>query len=89
MTFFCGGSRNRDTFIDRFDGVFVLDVDLDTLNRRLDERPADEFGHSGEERELVLRLHRTRKDFPRGGIAIDATQTVTRVVDDMLARCFG
>ncbi len=33
-TFFCGGSRNFPSFIDLFDGVFVLDVDLDTLNRR-------------------------------------------------------
>jgi shikimate kinase len=35
VTFFCGGSRNFAKFIDLFDGVFVLEVDLDTLNRRL------------------------------------------------------
>lgn len=40
VTFFWGGSRNFSKFIDLFDGVFVLEVDLDTLNRRLDERPA-------------------------------------------------
>jgi len=39
ITFFCGGSRNFSKFIDLFDGVFVLEVDLETLNRRLDERP--------------------------------------------------
>jgi broad-specificity NMP kinase len=39
VTFFCGGSRNFSEFIDLFDGVFVLEVDLDTLNRRLGERP--------------------------------------------------
>ena len=39
VTFFCGGSRNFAKFIDLFDGVFVLEIDLDTLNRRLDERP--------------------------------------------------
>jgi hypothetical protein len=42
VTFFCGGSRNFAKFIDLFDGVFVLEVDLDTLNRRLDERPDSE-----------------------------------------------
>lgn len=42
-TFFCGGSRNSSTFIDLFDDVFVLVVDLATLNRRLDERPDDEW----------------------------------------------
>jgi broad-specificity NMP kinase len=30
VTFFCGGSRNFAKFIDLFDGVFVLEVDLDT-----------------------------------------------------------
>ena len=39
VTFFCGGSRNFAKFIDLFDGVFVLEVDLDTSHRRLDERP--------------------------------------------------
>lgn len=37
VTFFCGGSRNFLRFIDLFDEVFVLDVDLDTLHRRLDQ----------------------------------------------------
>jgi len=89
LTFFCGGSRNFDRFVDLFDGVFVLEVDVATLNRRLDERPADEFGHTSEERELVLRLHRTREDVPSGGTVIDATGPVTRVVEDILARCGG
>ena len=87
LTFFCGGSRNFDEFIDLFDEVFVLDVDLATLNRRLDERAADEFGHSGADRELVLRLHRTREDVPSVGTVIDATAPITSVVDDILARC--
>ena len=40
VTFFCGSSRNFAKFIDLFDGVFVLEVDLDTMNRRIDERVA-------------------------------------------------
>lgn len=43
VTFFCGGSRNLHKFVDLFDGVFVLEVDWDTLNRRLDGRPEDEW----------------------------------------------
>ena len=43
-TFFCGGSRNFPTFLDLFDGVFVLEVDLATLQRRLDQRPDEEWG---------------------------------------------
>jgi hypothetical protein len=60
ITFFCGGSRNFPKFTHLFDGVFVLDVDLDTLNRRLDERPEDEWGGKTE-RELIVRLHQTKE----------------------------
>jgi hypothetical protein len=50
-TFFCGGSRNADRFIDVWDGVFVLEIDLDTLNRRLAARPKDAWGGSASEGE--------------------------------------
>ncbi|HET7386970.1 MAG TPA: nucleoside kinase [Nocardioidaceae bacterium] len=68
VTFFCGGSRNFSKFIDVFDGVFVLDVDRGTLNRRLDERPEDERGGKQSERELIVRLHQTKEDVPKNGI---------------------
>lgn len=84
-TFFCGGSRNVGQFVDLFDEVFVLEVDRATLVARLDERPTDEFGARPEERELVLRLHRTREDVP-DGTPVDATRAVTEVVDDILRR---
>ncbi|MGK5441769.1 AAA family ATPase [Micromonospora sp. URMC 105] len=84
VTFFCGGSRNFHKFIDLFDGVFVLDVDLDTLNRRLDGRPEDEWGGRPAERELILRLHRTKQDIPRTGTVIDATAPLASVVDEIL-----
>jgi hypothetical protein len=83
-TYFCGGSRNFAAFLDVFDRVFVLEVDLDTLVRRLDQRPADEWGHTPQERALVLRLHRTREDVPPFGTTIDATQPLRRVVDEIL-----
>ena len=82
-TFFCGGSRNYSDFIGLFDGVFVLDVDLDTLNRRLDERMEDEWGGRQSERELIERLHQSGEDTPNG-IVIDATAPVARVVDEIL-----
>ena len=85
VTFFCGGSRNFAKFIDLFDGVFVLEVDLDTLNRRLDERPESEWG--GEKptgRELIARLHQTKEDIPKIGISIDATAPIAHVVDEIL-----
>jgi len=87
ISFFCGGSRNFPRFIDLFDGVFVLDVDLHTLNRRLTGRPEDEFGGRPSERELIVRLHATKEDTPQGGIVIDATAPIAHVVDEILRKC--
>ncbi len=84
VTFFCGGSRNFSKFIDLFDGVFVLEVDLDTLNRRLDERPENEWGGKKTERELIIRLHQTKEDIPKNGIMIDATAPIEHVVDEII-----
>lgn len=83
VTFLCGGSRNFSRFIHLFDRVFVLDIDEDTLLRRLAERPTDEFGAKPAERELVIRLHRTKEDLPTG-VLIDATQPLDGVVDQIL-----
>ncbi len=87
-TFFCGGSRNFSKFIHLFDAVFVLEVDLPTLHRRLDERPDDEWGGGvPTERELIVRWHQTKEDVPENGIVIDATAPIDRVVDEILGRC--
>lgn len=82
-TFFCGGSRNSSAFVDLFDAVFVLHVDLETLERRLDQRPADEWAAGVSERDLALRLHQSGGDVP-DGIVVDATMPVARVVDEIL-----
>jgi hypothetical protein len=86
ISFFCGGSRNFARFIDLFDGVLVLDVDLDTLNRRLARRAEDEFGGSASERALIVRLHATKADIPARGVLIDAAAPLERVVDEILSR---
>jgi adenylate kinase family enzyme len=87
VTFFCGGSRNFAKFIDLLDGVFVLEVDLDTMNRRLDERLAldpTDFGGTQAERELAVRLHQTKEDIPKTGVMLDATAPLARVVDEII-----
>lgn len=87
-TFLCGGSRNVPTFLDLFDGVFVLEVDLETLHRRLDARPDEEWGGGRPtERERIVRWHETKTDVPADGIAIDSTAPVEQVVDEILRRC--
>ena len=87
MTFFCGGSRNSHHFIDLFDEVFILEVDVDTLDRRLARRGDDEFGGRPLERQLVMRLHATKEDIPHRGIVIDATAPIAQVIDAILAQC--
>jgi len=90
ITFFCGGSRNFAKFIDSLDGVFVLEVDADTMNRRIDERVAldpTDFGGKPEDRELIARLYATKQDIPKGGVVIDATAPIERVVDEILEKC--
>ncbi|MCJ1706457.1 AAA family ATPase [Microbacterium sp. VKM Ac-2923] len=91
VTFFCGGSRNASRFLELFDIVFVLQVDLDTLRRRLDARPADEWGGPGRvaERELIERLHISGEELPRGGVPIDATAPLETVVDRILEHVTG
>ncbi|HZC04843.1 MAG TPA: nucleoside kinase [Ktedonobacterales bacterium] len=87
VTFFCGGSRNFAKFIALFDGVFVLDVDLDTSLRRIDERVAldpTDWGATPAEREITVRLYHTREDLPTNGRIIDATPPLARVVDEIL-----
>lgn len=73
-------------FIDLFDCVFVLEVDRDTLNRRLEERPENEWGGKRSEREFIARLHQTKEDIPNNGIIIDATQPLEYVVDEIIRK---
>jgi len=85
-SFFCGGSRNWDHFIDLFDGVFVLEIDLATLNQRLAARPEDEWGVPASVGESNAQIqHATKEDIPKNAIIIDATVPIERVVDTILA----
>jgi shikimate kinase len=86
VTFFCGGSRNYHKFIHKMDEVFILDLSQEELEHRLDARGSDEWGGNSEERELVLRLNRTKEDIPEDGIRIDAAQPLPEVVDSILSK---
>ena len=84
-TFFCGGSRNADHFIGLFDEVFLLEVDLETLNRRLAARPETEWGGTAQEGESFARVqHATKVGLPVKAISIDATAPLPSVVDEIL-----
>lgn len=84
-TFFCGGSRNFHHFLDVFDAVFLLEVDWATLERRLDARPADEWGGEPTPKAMMKRLHASKEDQPAEGLVIDASAPVSEVVAAILA----
>lgn len=86
-TFFCGGCRNSSRFIDLLDRVFVLDVDLATLQRRVAGRGDDEFGGKPGEWALLARLHQSREGLPEGAVIVDSGKPVARVVDDIVGLC--
>ena len=86
VAFFCGGSRNFATFLDVFDGVILLDVDLETVRRRLDDRTADDWGGTAAQKAFILRLHATGDGLP-DGVVVDATRPLAEVVDSVLAHC--
>ncbi len=84
-TFFCGGSRNADRFLALFDEVFVLQIDLATLNRRLAARPETEWGGTASEGEAFARFQQaTKAGLPKNAILIDATAPLASVVDTIL-----
>lgn len=86
MTFFCGGSRNWHKFIHLLDGVFLLELDRGTLERRIDLR-VNEWGSEPAERAMIMALHQSGRNQPGAGIRIDATRPLAEVVDTILAHC--
>jgi adenylate kinase family enzyme len=87
VTFFCGGSRNSSKYLAFFDGVFVLEVDLDTSLRRIAERVArdpTDWGGTPAEREITVRMYHSKEALPRNATIVDATAPLARVVDEIL-----
>jgi adenylate kinase family enzyme len=90
VTFFCGGSKNSSKYLALFDGVFVLEVDLDTSLRRIAERVAldpTDWGATPAERDITVRMYHTQEALPHNGMIIDATAPLARVVDEILRQC--
>jgi len=84
-TFLCGGCRNSDSFIELLDKVFVIEIDLDTLNRRLSARSRDEWGGTASEGEAFARLqHETKEGLPKCATVVEGMLPLKNVVDIIL-----
>lgn len=83
----CGQAANAIELADRFDAWFLLDIDQQTMRRRIrgDSRGND-FGRVGDTLHAALASH---LEFVaawrrRGAHTVDATQPLDRVVEDLL-----
>lgn len=83
VLFVCGSSRNRDHFLPYFTTIFNLRIDDDTMHRRLQERTADDWELGPDAIELMLELNQNDEK-PAGSIDVDATQPLSKVVDELL-----
>ena len=85
--FLCGSVANELDVWDLFDLVVCLHVDDETLVHRLATRTDNDFGKTDEVRDAILGWNATaRENYRRfGAVLIDATRTLDRVVDDVLA----
>jgi adenylate kinase family enzyme len=87
MLYLCGAADNELKLADRFNQVFLLEIDEPTMLARLDTRQDNEWGRVGDSREYIRRLLPGYQDRWRafGAIAIDARQPLDHVVDAILS----
>ncbi len=83
VLFVCGSARNSDRFLPYFTKVFNLQIDDDTMRRRLEARTDDDWPLGQEGVELMLELNRKGERLT-GAIDVDATQPLDEVVDELL-----
>jgi hypothetical protein len=83
VLFVCGGCKDRDRFLPYFTKVFYLRIDDATMQARLGRRTEADWSLGPEGVELTLALNRS-DETPAGAIAIDATQPLPQVVDELL-----
>lgn len=85
--FICGVASNEDEYLDVFDKVFALTVDLPTLKQRINERDDNSFGKLPHEMQTILEWQKgVDKHYDKvGAHKIDANQPLLAVVDKILA----
>lgn len=89
VLYVCGGADNQHEVADRFDQVFLLEIDEPTMLARLDaRRDYHDWGRIGDTREYLRRKLPVLQDQLRasGAIPIDARRPLDQVVDAILSR---
>jgi len=88
--FICGSASNRDKYISKFNKAFILYVDDQTLQHRLINRTNNNFGKDPDTLARQLERNRGVKEYSikRGRLVIDATQSVEKIVDEILVKIY-
>ncbi|BFU47578.1 hypothetical protein [Krasilnikovia sp. MM14-A1004] len=82
----CGYAANAAELADRFDAVFLLDIDLATMRHRLRDRVGNDFGRAGATLDAADTYYRefTRAWRGRGAVTIDASHDPGSVLARLL-----
>lgn len=84
--FVCGVASNEDEYINVFDKVFALDVDLETMTNRINTRTTGDFGKSPHEMETLLDWHKSTEEYYRkiGAHIVNSSRPLNEVVDEIV-----
>jgi dephospho-CoA kinase len=86
--FICAVTSKQHEFYDRFDRIFVLTLDEETMKHRLLTRTTNDYGkHPNELKDLLESREWFVKEMRKqGAIPIDARQSIEKTVDEILSR---
>lgn len=84
--FICGGAINKPDFLHHFTKIFTLNLDDETLIKRLAERADNEYGKQPEEVAFQLKENHLTLQYSkeRDTTLIDATKPINEVVGEIL-----
>lgn len=85
--FICSITANQKKFYPQFDKIFLLTADDETLIKRIEQRTDNHFGKHPLELQRVISRHKAFDDELKaaGAAVIDSTQSIDKVVDEILA----
>lgn len=86
VIFLCGTASNEDELWHLFDRVLFLDIDKDTLKKRLASRANNSYGKAEHELKLIIeKYHNDRQKRDRTGVVIiNAELPISDVVKSIL-----
>jgi dephospho-CoA kinase len=87
VVFLCGSANNALSFMDRFEKVFVLDIDEEEQRRRINSREEHDYGKDQAVQDSIIAYQKETVALARqhGATIVDANGTVKQVVEDILA----